>query len=173
MVRLLLCCGLAAMTVAGGCARRDVTIAQTLPQESYATPWILEGRVWSGTFDEALPALGEDGPAWRAFSPVRVWLAVYHHDTHPLDQIVVRVFAFDSARQARQAYDFVRPGEPTQIEVGDAGCWTDDGVLVLWGKAVVEVFSRGVSGIATPEQAMYVLALIEKRMPRELPANPH
>lgn len=172
MTRSLLWCGLVVVAAGAGCARRTVTLAAALPQESYATPWILDGSVWQGPFEKAVPALGEDAPVWQTFLPTHVWLAVYHHDTHPLDQIVVRVFAFESPKQARQAYDFVRPADPTPIDVGDAGCWTEDGVLVLWGRTVFELFARGVSGVATPEQAMYVLALIEKRMPPELPADP-
>jgi hypothetical protein len=45
-------------------------------------------------------------------------------------------------------------------------------VLVLWGRMVFDIFGRGPANVASPEQAVYLLAFIEKKMPADLPDTP-
>lgn len=155
-----------------GCNATRVTIADTFPKGSYATPWVLRGEVWSGSLARAVESLGEEAEQWRVFEPERLWLGVYQHDTRGDQELVVRVWAFSSLDQARRAYEQLRPDKPDALEAGDEGCWTDDGILVRWGRLVFDIFGRGPSGLASPEQAVYLLAFFEKQMPADLPDDP-
>lgn len=162
---------LAVLTLTG-CWGKHVTIADTFPKAAYASPWELQGEVWSGSFERATGALGEEAQAWGTFEPQRVWLAVYQHDAHRDHKLTVRAFAFSSAGQARRAFEHFRPPKADQLKAGDEGCWTEDGVLVVWGRMVFDVFGSGPSVFAGPEQALYLLAFIEKKMPADLPDAP-
>ena len=155
-----------------GCQQRRVTIAEAFPLGSFASPWELDGRVWSGTPAEAAEAVGADYAAWSACDPERIWLAVYRHDTRKNDTLTVRAWSFPSVEQASRAYDKFRPMEASKLAAGDAACWTKDGILVLWGRVVFDIFGRGPTGGSNPEQAVYLLACLEKKMPRDLPSNP-
>ncbi|MFQ5807617.1 MAG: hypothetical protein ACE5I3_14310, partial [Phycisphaerae bacterium] len=161
-----------ALVALGGCGGKRATIADTFPKGSYASPWVLQDEVWSGSFDQAAGALGEEAEQWRAFEPERVWLAVYRHDTHAEEKLTVRAFAFWSNEQARRAFEHFRPPDADELKAGSAGCWTPDGVLVLWGRVVFDLFGHEPSAFASPEQAVYLLAFIEKKMPRGLPDAP-
>jgi hypothetical protein len=133
---------------------------------------VLQDAVWDGSFERAAAGLGEEAEQWRAFDPEHVWLAVYQHDTRPEHKLTVRAFAFSPAEQARRAFEHFRPPDADAFQVGDEGCWTEDGVLVLWGRMVFDIFGNDPSAFASPEQAVYLLAFIEKKMPAGLPDAP-
>lgn len=161
--------GLIPFFLLGGCNGKRITVADTFPIGSVASPWELRDVVWSGTFEQAASGLGEEARPWSAFEPQHVWLAVYQHDTHADHQLTVRAFAFSSSKQAQRAFEHFRSAGANGLEAGDQGCWTRDGVLVLWGRMVFDIFGSGPSTFASPEQAVYLLAFIEKRMPKDLP----
>jgi len=156
----------------GGCSRKHVTVADTFPKGSHASPWVLEGEVWSGSLEQAASGLGNEAEQWAELDPERVWLAVYRHDTRTKHKLTVRGWAFSSVEQARRAYDRLHPDGADELEAGDDACWTDDGVLVLWGQMVFEIFGSGQPNRASPEQAVYLLAFIEKKTPAGLPDAP-
>lgn len=162
---------LAAVCTAG-CAQKHVVISDTFPRGGYASPWVLDGSVWSGTPAEAADAIGAEYEQWAAFNPARIWLAVYRHDARADNTLTVRAWTFPSSEQARRAYEKVRPENASKLKAGDEACWTQDGVLVRWGRMIFDIFGRGPAGGARPEQAVYLLAFFEKRMPRDLPYNP-
>lgn len=165
------CLALATVTLAG-CEGKRVTIADTFPQAGYASPWHLENPVWSGSLGEATPGLGEEAERWAAFEPEHVWLANYRHDTHPRHRLTARVWAFLSAADARRAFEHFRPENAGALEAGDEACWMDDGILVLWGCTILDIFSSGTPAAAGAEQAVYLLAFFEKQMPPGLPDAP-
>lgn len=155
-----------------GCGQKRVTINDTFPRGSYASPWVLDGSVWSGTPSAAAYAVGDEYGQWKAFEPERVWLAVYRHDTRKDNTLTVRAWSFPSAQQARRAYDKFRPENASQLKAGDEACWTRDGILIRWGRMIFDIFGRGPAGGTNPEQAVYLLAFFEKKMPRDLPHDP-
>ncbi len=156
----------------GGCGGKRATLADAFPTGSYASPWLLQGALWDGSFEQAADALGDEAESWGAFDSEHVWLAVYRHDTRAEHRLTVRAFAFSSREQARRAFDHFRPADADELEAGDAGCWTEDGVLVLWGRLVFDIFGNDPSAFASPEQAVYLLAFVEKKMPAGLPDAP-
>lgn len=164
--------GLLLAALAVGCGGKHVTIADTFPKGSYASPWVLQGAIWSGTLAQAAEALGDEAAQWEGFRPERVWLGVYRHDTRSADQLIVRAWAFASPTQARAAFEHFRPKGAGPLEAGEEGCWTADGILVLWGRMVFDMFGTGPSATAHPEQAVYLLAFFEKKMPPGLPGDP-
>ena len=166
------CFSVLAAVVLGGCGARRPTIADTFPVGSYASPWVLQGEVWNGSFDQAASALGQEAEQWGSFEPEHAWLAVYRHDTHAHHKLTARAFAFPSAAKARRAFEHFRPIDAGQLEAAEEGCWTQDGVLVLWGRLVLDIFGNDPSSFASPEQALYLLAFIEKKMPPGLPDLP-
>jgi len=165
-------CSCLALGTFGGCGAKRVTIADTFPTGSYASPWVLQDAVWDGSFERAANALGDEAEQWGAFAPERVWLAVYRHDTRAGDKLTVRAFALSSPEQARRAFDHFHPADADELEAGDDGCWTEDGVLVLWGRMVFDIFGNNPAAFGNPEQAVYLLAFIEKKMPAGLPDAP-
>jgi hypothetical protein len=165
------CMCLAALCCAG-CGQKRVTIKDTFPIGSYASPWVLDGAVWSGTPDEAAGAVGGEYERWNAFNPERIWLAVYHHDTRTDNTLTVRAWSFPSAEQARRAYEKFRPENAAKLQAGDEACWMKDGILILWGRMVFDIFGRGPVAGSNAEQAVYLLAFFEKKMPHDLPNNP-
>ena len=165
------CLALAVLTLTG-CSAKHGTIADTFPKSGSASPWILNGEVWSGTLEQAAAAIGEDAVAWGAFEPRQVWLAIYRHETRPANELTVRAWEFASVARAQEVYKFFSPGDADSLKAGDDACWTQDGILVLWGRMVFDIFGRGPAALASPEQAVYLLAFIEKGMPADLPENP-
>jgi len=83
----------------------------------------------------------------------------------------VRAFDFDSRVAARNAYEHFRPTEAKAFNAGDEGCWTEIGVLFVWGRMVFDVFGNDAS-FSSQGQSAYVTALIEKEMPTTLPEAP-
>lgn len=155
-----------------GCNQDRASVADTFPKGSYASPWVLQGSIWSGSLEQAAGGLGEEAEQWARFAPDRVWLAIYRHHARPDHKLTVRAWAFASTDQARRAFEHFRPASPDQLKAGDEGCWTSDGILVRWGRLVFDIFGGGPTAIARPEQAVYLLAFIEKRMPADLPDAP-
>ena len=160
------------LLVSAGCASKNVTISDTFPTGGYASPWILDSPVWCGEPDEASFAVGDEYPEWKAFNPKRLWLAVYRHDSRRDNTITVRAWSFPNSEQARRAYEKFRPENASALKAGDEACWTKDGILVLWGRMIFDIFDTNASGASSPEQAVYLLAFFEKKMPHDLPYNP-
>jgi hypothetical protein len=167
--RLLL--AVACLCICGGCARRAKTITSVFPVGSRASPWVLQDQVWSGSFERAVSALGEDAGDWWRFHPTRVWLAVYSHETDPKRRITVRAFAFETAATAGRAYEHFRPFHAKAFSAGDEGCWTEIGVLFVWGHIVFDVFGNDAS-FSSQGQSAYLTGFIEKEMPPDLPRSP-
>ena len=164
--------GVAALLLLGGCAATQPRVADAFPLGSVAAPWVLQGEeVWSGSFDDAAAALGNDAETWRELGPTRVWLAVYAHETEPQRCLKVRCLAFAAADDARRAYGQFRPPDAKPLRYGDAGCWTGIGVLFHWGRLVFDVFGPAASW-SSELQATYLASIIEKRMPRGAPDQP-
>lgn len=162
---MLLCVGWA------GCAdtRRPVTVA--FPPAAAAWPWILQDAVWSGSFDESAPGLGEDAEKWRDHHPTRVWLAIYRHERDPRRRLTVRCFAFESSENARAALESFRPADAQPFDAGDEGCWTGVGVVFRWGRLVLEVFGPDASW-GSQTQSSLLAAFLIKRMPAGAPEDP-
>jgi hypothetical protein len=163
--------GLLPLLLCIGCAGTRPTVMTAFPPGSLATPWILRDAVWTGSFDEAAPALGDDADAWRKFGAGRVWLAIYCHETNPEQCLTVRCFAFESADAARKAYDALSPLAAKPFQAGDVGCWTEIGVLFQWGRLVFDVFGRNAT-FESQVQSTYLVALLTKRMPPGAPDDP-
>lgn len=163
------------LTTAGllaGCAQQEVTIADTFPPAAAARPWSLSQAPWSGAFEQAAAALGDDAQRWRTWQPQRVWLAVYVDPARPDARLTVRVFSFADAQTAGLAWAALRPAGCEPFRAGDAGCWTDDGVIFRWGRLVYEVFVASATERLAPEQTATVVGWIEKRTPADLPGEP-
>lgn len=163
--------GLLLLPLCAGCAGTRLSVLDAFPPGSVATPWILRDAVWTGSFDEAAPALGDDAELWRNSGATRVWLAVYCHETNPERCLTVRCFAFESPSTARRAYDVFAPITAKPFQAGDVGCWTEIGVLFQWGRLVFDVFG-GSASWESQVQSTYLVALIGKRMPAGAPDNP-
>jgi hypothetical protein len=159
------------LLVVSGCTARNTSIADAFPPGSMATPWVLQGEVWSGSFDDAAPALGDDAATWGQFAPVRVWLAVYCHENAPERCLKVRCLAFATPEDAQQAATaFCTPGAAA-FSYGDGGCWTQIGVLFRWGRLVLDIFGGDTSWGSEVQSAM-LAAFFVKLMPAGLPGNP-
>lgn len=154
-----------------GCGRRTATIADAFPRAAMAAPWVLAREVWNGSFAEAEAALGPDADPWRMFGPQRVWLAVYRHEYEPHKKLTLRAFAFESRERAREAYTYFRPLGGSDFKAGDAGCWTEVGVLFVWGRLVFEIFGWEGSW-PSQVQAAVLAAFVQKHMPPGLPDEP-
>jgi hypothetical protein len=160
-----------AMLLAGGCARPTPTIASTFPTAHMATPWVLDGEVWSGSFFDAAPALGPDEADWRPFKPTRVWLAVYRHETETNRKLTLRAFAFATAGAAQQAYEQLRPPLAKDFKAGDEGCWTEIGVMFRWGRLIYDIFGAKASWHSEVQSAS-VASFVLNHMPPGLPDSP-
>ena len=159
------------LLLACGCARRH-TVVEAFPTARLASPWVLDGSVWSGSFEQAALAMGADAEAWRKHGPNQAWLAVYQHESRPKQKLTARILGFADETAAHAAFDAIAPLPRRKFKAGHEGCWTDDGVLFRWGRLTVEVFSSNAAGEAIAEQAVYLVGFIEKRMPAGLPENP-
>ncbi len=153
-----------------GCVARNQVVEAFPPAES-ASPWILQGEVWHGTFAAAAPGLGDDAQRWAHFEPTHAWLAVYCHEQQPEKCLKVRLFAFASQEAAARAYEAFRPANPTAYEIGDQGCWTEIGVLFQWGRLVCDVFGDRADWNAQVNASL-LAAYLGRRMPPEAPGNP-
>lgn len=164
----LLCIAALAGTVLllSGCeAQRGGAVIDAFPPGSMAAPWILQDDVWVGSFELAANALGEDAAAWAEYDPNRVWLAIYCHQDDREGCLTVRGFQFASADAARRAYEAFAPIDADPLEAGDAGCWTDIGVMFRWGRLVFEVFGREATW-ANQVRSSFLTAYLTKRMPK-------
>ncbi len=157
------------LTIAG-CAGQRTAVIDAFPIGSQADPWQLAGDVWTGTFDEAAGALGDDAERWQKLAPTRVWLAVYNHTAHPARVVKVRCFAFEHDEAAHAAYYAFAPVLAPNYAAGDEGCWTEIGVLFRWGRLVVDVFGDRDTW-ASQTQASYVAAVLIRQMPPTAPAR--
>jgi hypothetical protein len=166
---------LAATTVvpllAAGCAATRAPLVEAFPPGSVASPWHLQGEVWTGPFDEAAPALGDDAETWNRFKPERAWLAVYCHESEAQRCIRVRCVSFASVDEARRAFLALQPLEVKPFQAGDEVCWTEIGVLFRWERLVFDIFGDEASW-GSQVQASYIAAVLGKRMPRGAPEDP-
>jgi hypothetical protein len=154
-----------------GCAQTRRPVTAAFPPAVVAWPWILQEEVWSGSFDEAAPGLGEDAEKWREHHPTRVWLAIYRHERDPQRRLTVRCFAFESSGSARAAFESFRPIDAKAFDAGDAGCWSGVGVMFRWGRLVLEVFGPDASWSSETQSSLLATFLI-KRMPAGAPEDP-
>jgi hypothetical protein len=161
-------CGL--VLACAGCATTQ-TVADAFPPARVATPWILQGEVWTGTFDEAATALGGDAEGWRQYEPQRAWLAKYAHEDKPERTITVRAFAFATPASAERAYLRFAPVTAKPFAVADGGCWTEVGVLFHWKRLVFDIFGTRQSWDNEVQAAM-LAGCITRRMPAGLPDQP-
>ena len=159
------------LLICAGCAARNTAVSDAFPVGSVASPWVLQGEIWSGTFDEAAPALGDDAETWRKLTPTRVWLAIYGHELQPERCVKVRCFAFATPENARTAYNVAAPLVASRFQAGDEGCWTEIGVLYRWGRLVFDIFGDQATW-ASQVQASYLSAVISRQMPPGAPENP-
>ncbi len=159
------------LLLCAGCAQQHGTVVDAFPPAAAATPWILQDAVWSGTFDEAASALGDAAEAWAKHNLTWVWLAKYRHESHAEYCLTVRCFAFESPAEAHAAFDSYRPVGAKSFRVGDAGCWTEFGVMFQWGRVVFDIFGDEASW-NNELQAALLAGCIEQRMPPGVPENP-
>ena len=155
---------------AGG-APADREVRAAFPTAGVAAPWRLAGEVWSGSFAEAVPGLGDDADAWAPHAPTRVWLAKYTHEDHAERTLTVRCFAFESVEYARAAYEVFRPVLAKPLHSGDVGCWTEIGVLFQRGRLVFEIFGDDMSWNSQVQSAV-LAAILVKRLPPGVADNP-
>lgn len=158
-------------SLAPACSQSVNTVADAFPPGAMAAPWEREGEVWSGSFEQARPALGRDAAEWAPLSPQRVWLAVYRHDQAPDRRLTVRVIAFDTIDASKIAYAKFRPDGAKPFTAGDEGCWTQIGVLYRRGKMVIELFGSD-STWNTEINAAIVAGALERRLPASADENP-
>ncbi|MBU0637742.1 MAG: hypothetical protein KKB50_02670 [Planctomycetes bacterium] len=162
---------LLALLVFAGCAQQSLDVARAFPHAGAASPWILQNDVWRGTFAAAASALAEDAAAWQECAPTHVWLAVYEHDAKPGRRLTARAFAFQTAEDARRAFAHFQPLEAQEFAIADGGCWTEVGVLFVWGRLVFDIFGDEATS-ANQWQAAYLAGFIERQMPRGAPDWP-
>lgn len=154
----------AVLLLLAGCAGGPRPVRDAFPPGASAAPWILQGDVWSGTFDQAAPALGDDAPEWQRHGPTRIWLARYCHEQHPDRCLTVRGFAFASVEDARRAYESLRPADAQAFRAGTAGCWTEIGVLFQDGRLVFDILGPQ-AGWDSQIQAALLASFLANRMP--------
>jgi len=154
-----------------GCAGNHANLADAFPPGASASPWILTGDVWTGTFEQAAPALGDEAETWRPLRPTTAWLAIYHHQQTPARTLTARCFAFPSTKAARHAYDVLAPLDAKPFQAGNVGCWTELGVLFQQDRLVFDIFGPNPSW-SNELQAAVLAAHITKRIPAGLPQDP-
>ena len=159
------------LVAVAGCARRNASVSSAFPRAALAAPWLLEGEVWSGSFEEAASALGDDADEWRALAPTLVWLAVYRHEHQADRKLTVRAFAFDTVETARQAFTRFRPLGATEFRAGDEGCWTGIGVMFRWGRLIFDIFAPEASW-QNEMQAALLANFVQNLMPPARPLDP-
>lgn len=154
-----------------GCAGRDMTLVEAFPPAATADPWFLHEPVWTGPFEAAIEALGDDAQTWAGCNPTQVWLAVYCHRDLSERCLKVRAFAFADIADAHRAFEAFRPPDAKRYHVGDEGCWTEIGVLFRWGRVVFDVFGPEASW-GSQVQSSYLAAVLVKRTPPTLVEDP-
>lgn len=159
------------LVLLAGCAATGSSLKDVFPPGSVAAPWVLQDEVWTGSFEEASDGLGADAATWQAFGPQHVWLAVYTHEEGANRCLKVRCFALGSSQEARRAFAKLQPAEAAAFQYGDTGCWVEGGVLLQWGRLVIEIFGPDTSWGSQAHSAL-LAGFIAKRMPPELPENP-
>ncbi len=156
----------ALLVLLSGCAAGPARLADAFPRAAAADPWRLDGEVWSGTFADAVYALGDEAGAWSNLEPQWVWLAIYRHAEHPDARLIVRVFQFADVAGAQRACTRFLPLNERPFQAGDQGFWLDDGVMFRRGRLVFEYFGSGDLERASPEQAVYLVGLMERKLSR-------
>ena len=154
-----------------GCARNQATVAMAFPRASAASPWVLDGQVWTGPFADAATALGPEADQWRPLGPQRAWLAVYHHESEMQRKLTARAFSFETAAAARNAWEAMRPLRPRPFHAGDEGCWTEIGVMFVWGRLVFDIFGEQPS-IQSEVAAATLTGYIQHNLQPGLPEVP-
>lgn len=163
-------CAAFVLLLLAGCTQQRGHVGDAFPNAGTASPWHLQGIVWTGDFDAAATALG-DAERWRPFAPTHVWIAKYRHETQPRRTLTARAVACDTVAHAHAAYVAFAPADATIFQAGDEGCWTDIGVLFRWGRLVFDIFPDQAGGTGEL-QAGLIASLIVERMPADVPANP-
>jgi len=161
-------CGL--LITCAGCATTR-TIADAFPPARVATPWVLQGEVWTGSFEEAAAALGGDAEGWRKYDPQRVWLAKYEYEDNPKHTMTIRAFSFATPEQAQRAYLRFAPVTAKPFKAADEGCWTEVGVLFRWKRLVFDIFGNTQTQ-GSEVQAAMLSGCITRRMAPGLPDQP-
>ncbi len=149
-----------------GCAS-PAHIDEAFPPARVADPWILDGAVWSGTFDDAAAALGDDAAVLAPLGPRRVWIARYRHVSEPR-ALVARGLALGDVESARLAYRAACPAQGREFDRGDEGCWTDVGVAFRRERLVIEVFGQPPSWASTVQAAVLATYIDRRLTPRAL-----
>lgn len=154
------------LIVAGGsgCVKSPRTIEAAFPRGIAADPWALVDDVWTGPALRAASAIGDDWKRIEPHHPGRAWLAVYRHERDPERTVTVRAFQFDSPRTARRVFDAWRPEDAPPFKIGDAGCFTDIGVMFVWGDTFFDIFANKADWNAQM-QAAYLTGFIENKLP--------
>ena len=155
---------LMAAAVGGGCARSARTIEAAFPRGISADPWELVDDVWTGPAVRAASAVGEDWSRIEPHGPIRAWLAVYRHHRNPERTMTVRAFAFDTRQTAQRVFDVWRPADAPNFTIGDGGCFTEIGVMFVWGDTFFDIFANGADWNAQM-QAAYLTGFIENKLP--------
>lgn len=155
-----------------GCASKSPRLDRALPVGHQASPWVLDGIIWSGRIEDAAESLGEEAAAWSDPMPQRIWLAVYRHDTKPEVRLVLRALSYDSRETAARVYDVHRPARAEDFRAGEAGHWTDAGVMFRAGRVVFEVFAAGPAELVAPEQAAYLATIVTRGLSPQVVDNP-
>lgn len=162
---------LGAIAFGSGCSQSRLLV-EAFPTGRVASPWVLDGAAWSGTFDQAAPGMGADAAAWEKYAPEHVWLAIYRHESRPRQKLIARLLSFSTTAAAHSAYDAIAPLRRKEFKAGDEGCWTGDGVLFRWSRLNIEVFSADPATQPAPEQAVFLVGFLEKRISPELAEKP-
>ncbi len=154
-----------------GCAPRPALVVDAFPPASAAYPWVLDGVVWRGTFDQARGALGRDAALFDARPEAPVWIARYGNETEPERRLTVRAIGFDSADAAATALRRVRRALADPLDLGDEGAWTEGGVVFRRGRLLVDLFGESASWSAQL-QAATVATYIDRKLTRAMAEAP-
>lgn len=155
-----------------GCESPQRSVAETFPPGELIAPWQFEGeKVWSGSFADARPALGDDADTWGEYSPQRVWIANYRHRQKEGRRLVIRAFAFADVDIARAVLARFRPENAEPVEIREEGFHTQVGVMMRRGRMVYDVFSDE-TGFATEFQTEVMARYVEKTLSSERALDP-
>ena len=152
------------MAAAAGCTRPLRTIEAAFPRGIAADPWELVDDVWTGPAVRAASAVGEDWSRIEPHDPIRAWLAVYRHRRDPKRTMTVRAFAFDTRQTAQRVFEAWRPTDAPSFTIGDGGCFTEIGVMFVWGDTFFDIFANGADW-NSQMQAAYLTGFIEHMLP--------
>ena len=152
------------VTGSGGCVKSPRTIEAAFPRGLAADPWALVDDVWTGPAVRAASAVGHDWKRIEPHHPERAWLAVYRHERNPERTVTVRAFEFDSRKTAQRVFENWKPQDAPQFKIGDGGCFTEIGVMFVWGDTFFDVFANNADWNAQM-QAAYLTGFIENKLP--------